>query len=365
MHPARTAVLANRIITLNSFTLQQLGWNAHFQSQLTEHEMALRPARVFAVHRDALDVRSAGFDGRATPPMADDEGTPAATIGDWLLLDETDKRVHRVLDRKSLFRRKRAGTDRGIQLLAANVDTLLIVTSANQDFNIARLERYLALATEAAVTPVVLITKSDLVDDIAPYIEQTRKLLPHLLVEAIDARSRDILDVLSPLFSKGQTIALLGSSGVGKSTIVNTLQDDAQQATQAVRDHDARGRHTTTGRSMHLLPSGAWLVDSPGMRELQIVNVETGVKEVFADILDIAALCKFSNCTHENEPHCAIKAAIADGTLDAARLKRFTKLQREESRNSVSLAEAHARSQKFGRMAKQIFANKLKQREWP
>lgn len=349
---------------MNNFKLQQLGWNAHFQAQLTEEELAFTAARVFAVHRDALEVRAPSFDGRATPPRADDDGTPAATVGDWLLLDETRKRVHRVLERKSLFRRKRAGTERGIQLLAANVDTLLIVTSANHEFNIARLERYLALATEAEVTPVVLITKADLAEDIAPYLEQARKLLPHLIVEAIDARSPRILELLAPLFSKGQTIALLGSSGVGKSTIVNTLRGEDLLDTQAVREHDARGRHTTTGRTMHLLPSGAWLVDTPGMRELQIVNADTGVQEVFADIVDLSGQCKFSNCTHEQEPNCAVRAAIEAGTLEPDRLKRFRKLKREESHNSVSIAEAHARNQKFGRMAKQTFAEKLKRREW-
>ncbi|MEQ1753796.1 MAG: ribosome small subunit-dependent GTPase A [Micropepsaceae bacterium] len=349
---------------MNNLTLQQLGWNAHFQSQLTEQELTLPVARVFAVHRDALEVRAPGFESRATPPLPDDDGTPAATVGDWLLLDDTRKRVHRVLERKSLFQRRRAGTDRGIQLLAANVDTLLIATSANNDFNIARLERYLALASEAEVTPVILITKADLVSDIAPYLEQARRLLPNLVVEAIDARSPEILTLLSPLFSKGQTIALLGSSGVGKSTIVNTLRGDTLQETRAIREDDSRGRHTTTGRTMHLLPSGAWLVDTPGMRELQMVNAESGVQEVFADIVEIAALCKFTNCKHESEPQCAIRAAIEDGTLDEQRLKRFRKLQREDNRNSESIAEAHERSQKFGRMAKRTFIEKLKKREW-
>lgn len=344
-------------------TLKDYGWSSHFERQLADAERATtRPVRVLAVHRDALEVAGPDFEGRL-PPLAGDDEDPA-TVGDWLLVEAHAPRPVRVLERRSVFKRKAAGTGRRIQLIAANVDTLLLVTSANQDFNTARLERYLALAAEAEVTPVVVITKADLATDVARYAGEARRLMPGLVVEAFDARGAEAATYLKPWVAPGQTIALVGSSGVGKSTIVNNLSGIAVQETRGIREEDARGRHTTTGRSLHRLPGGAWLMDTPGMRELQIVNVSDGLDEVFADVAEHAAACRFTDCSHANEPGCAIQAAIAAGALNADRLKRYQKLQREEARNSENLAEAHARNQRFGRMQKRKFAEKLKYREW-
>lgn len=341
--------------------MKDYGWHPHFEAQLSDAErLDTRPVRVMAVHRDALEVAGPAFDGRVLPLLEDDEAL--ATVGDWLLIEADAPRAVRVLERRSVFKRKSAGTGRRIQLIAANVDTLLLVTSANQDFNPARLERYLALAAEAEVAPVIVITKADMADDTAEYVTAARKLMPGLLVEALDARSGQVAQVLGPWIGRGQTLALLGSSGVGKSTLVNSLSGHALQTTHGVREDDAKGRHTTTGRSLHRLASGAWLMDTPGMRELQLIDAANGIDEVFEDVAQLMTRCRFSDCTHGNEPGCAVQGALASGALDADRLKRYQKLLREERHNSESIAESRARSRKFGKMAKGVFAEKLRQR---
>ena len=273
----------------NDLTLKDYGWNAHFQAQLFDDEIVgALPVRVLAVHRDALDVAGPGFEGRVLPLAAADEEEAGATVGDWLLIDTATRRPLRVLERRSVFKRKGAGKDRRVQLIAANVDTLLLVTSANHDFNEARLERYLALASEAQSTPVVVITKADLTGELDVFVTAARRLMPGLVVEAFDAREAKAVSCLAPWFGRGQTVALLGSSGVGKSTIVNTLAGDALQHTQGIRGGDDKGRHTTTGRSLHRLANGTWLMDTPGMRELQLVDVAKGLDDVFADVADLA-----------------------------------------------------------------------------
>lgn len=347
-------------------TLASLGWsNALNQAALELNEPDAMPVRVMAVHRDALEVAGETVAGRILPAHDIDDDAQRPTIGDWILIDPRTHKPRAVLPRKSLFKRRAAGVDARAQLIAANVDTVLIVTSANQDFNVARIERYLALAHDAEVAPVVLITKADLCEDPHDFVARASALMPGLLAEAIDARDPALLKTLKPWLGAGQTLAVLGSSGVGKSTIVNTLMGETIQDTQGIREDDAKGRHTTTGRSLHKLATGAWLMDTPGMRELQIMDAAEGIEAVFADIADLEASCRYSDCTHANEPACAIRTALEDGTLDPARLTRYRKLQREERRNTEQVHEAHKRVRAFGKRVKASFQHKLNRtRQW-
>jgi ribosome biogenesis GTPase / thiamine phosphate phosphatase len=353
-------------LTQANETLTGLGWSPALMSAYLDLNLDNAvPARVMAAHRDAFEVAGEAVNGRIPATHDRDGEAERPTVGDWIVIDARTHRLKAVLPRKSLFKRRAAGTDARNQLIAANVDTLLIATSANQDFNVARIERYLALAHEARVAPVVLITKADLCDDPHDYVARAAALMPGLMAEAVDARDPVLLKLLNPWLKAGQTLALLGSSGVGKSTIVNTLMGAAVQDTQGIREDDAKGRHTTTGRSMHKLATGAWLIDTPGMRELQIADVAHGIDAVFADIAQFEAACRYSDCTHANEPDCAIRAALETGALDPERLRRYRKLQREDRRNTEALHESHARNRKFGKHVKQVFQHKLNRtRQW-
>ncbi|MCI5075802.1 ribosome small subunit-dependent GTPase A [Oricola sp.] len=345
-------------MTINPSQLADYGWNSHFTSQLDADDFGtFTAARVTAVHRSGLHIAGVGIDA-AIPPFSSDDEEGAATVGDWLLLEPETLRARHLLDRKSLFKRRAAGTGRKLQLIAANVDTLFIVTSCNQDFNVARLERYLALAREAGVMPVVVLTKADLTDTPEDFEREAAGLAPGLFVEIVDARDPASVARLAAWCGKGETVALVGSSGVGKSTLINTLAGSDEIATGGIREDDAKGRHTTTGRMLHRLASGGWLIDTPGMREIQLVDVHAGIDEVFSDVVEIAGGCRFRDCRHEDEPGCAVNAAIADGTLDPDRVRRWKKLAAEEAYNSASLAERRARDKAFGKMVKTVMKEK-------
>lgn len=336
-------------------SLQSLGWRPFFGAQVADGEAF--PARVLNVHRDRLEVAYEG--GLGQIELSAGAVAMGITVGDWIMVDSERSKVTRRLDRLGLFQRRAAGTAGEIQLIAANVDTLFVVTSANRDFNVARLERYLAIALDAGAFPVVVITKADTVDSTDEYVAAASGLSPGLLVEALDARSPADVEVLRPWCGEGQTVALLGSSGVGKSTLTSTLTGEHLE-TQAVREDDQRGRHTTTARTMHRLPHGGWLIDTPGMRELQLVDVGDALDDVFAEVATLASACRFSDCGHESEPGCAVQAAIADGTLDPDRLRRYRKLQNEDRRNSESIAQRRSRDRHFGKMIKSVMADKRK-----
>jgi len=334
-------------------TLAELGWRHFFQSQLAIDELeSTLPGRIIGVERSMLHVASvSGVRVLPLPRNFIDDGELLVTVGDWVLLSAGQYLPVRLLDRFGLFRRKAAGTGRQVQLIAANVDTLFILTSADDDFNMARLERYLALAHEGSATPVIVISKADICDDVQDLTSRARAL--GALVETIDARDVDSVACLRSWCGPGQTVALVGSSGVVKSTLVNTLAN-ASQATHGVRESDSKGRHTTTSRSMHRLGDGGWLLDTPGMRELQLFDVQEALDDVFAEITEMAAACRFSDCTHESEPGCAVRAAIDDGRIDPGRLKRLKKLQSESFRLSASLAERRARDRSQGQLYKAI-----------
>jgi len=334
--------------------LELLGWRNFFASQL-EPDTTLSPARVVAVHRGRIDVLGEKIE--TSVPLSGNSADLHPTVGDWVLLDESGPRAVRQLDRFGVFKRGAAGTSHTVQLIAANVDTLFIVTSANRDFNVARLERYLAIAHDAGAFPVIVITKADTSDSVEGFVADASRLAPGLLVEAMDARDASAAECLRSWCGPGQTVALLGSSGVGKSTLINTLAG-ARQDTREIREDDQRGRHTTTSRSMHQLPQGGWLIDTPGMRELQLVDVGDALEDVFVDIVELESQCRFSDCAHETDPGCAVQAAIDDGKLDPARLLRFRKLLSEDRRNSESIAERRARDRSLGRMYKSVLSGK-------
>ncbi len=334
--------------------LAMLGWKSFFGEQVSAEESRIcLPVRVMSVHRGRVTV--SGGQGEESissrmPPGGSAEDRP--TVGDWLLIDPGTRSVVRILTRTSLFKRPAPGDDRRIQLIAANVDTLFIVTSCNQDFNVARIERYLVLAGEVGVRPVVVLTKADLSATPERLADAARALQSGLEVELVDGRDPASSASLAKYCRIGETVALVGSSGVGKSTIVNRLTGSEGIATQAVREDDGKGRHTTTVREMHRLAGGAdeggWLVDTPGMREIQMSEVAAGVTEVFDDVTAVTLECRFTNCAHGDEPGCAIRAALADGELDPARFQRWRKLAEEDEANSAAATVRRERRKKAG-----------------
>lgn len=354
--------MTNSLSTDSQTTLTSLadfGWNAHFSTQIIDEHVRLLPAKVTEVHRGHIRVAAPGINTLVPAfhtVLGGEETT--ATVGDWVLLDPETGQPCQLLERSSLFKRRAPGTDRKYQLIAANIDTLFIVSSCNADFKVARLERYLALASEAGVMPVLVLTKADLTDNAADYVRDGAKLLAGLMVELVDARDAASVAVLASWCTKGQSAALVGSSGVGKSTLINTLTGGSNIATQGIREDDAKGRHTTTGRTFYRLHSGGWLLDTPGMRGLEVTDASDGVDEVFADITELAANCKFGDCKHASEPGCAVTAAIKAGDMDGDRLKRWNKLMNEEAHSTATMAERHAKDRAFGKLIKKSLRDK-------
>lgn len=269
--------------------------------------------------------------GKLRHEAIDQEEFPS--VGDWvfvsLRIEEKRATIHKVLPRKSKFSRKVAGVNTREQIVASNIDTIFLVNALNNDFNARRIERYLILAWESGATPVILLSKADLCMDLEEKLRETEKAamgVPIHVISSVDERG---LDELNQYLQPGRTVALLGSSGVGKSTLLNYLAGEEIQETKEVRAYDDRGRHTSTSREMFILDSGAIMIDTPGMRELQLWGGTDGISEAFEDIEELALQCKFSDCKHKKEPGCAIKQAIEDGIIDEKRFKSYVTLQKE------------------------------------
>ena len=331
--------------------LQRLGWDDGWEAAFAGHRaVGLEPARVAVQHRGAYDLMHAGGEQRASAAnrLVREEGLPA--VGDWIGLDPTSNLIEALLPRRTSISRKEVWQATREQILAANVEVSFLVQALPLDFNVRRLERYLAMAWESGAQPVVLLTKTDLVGDVQPYLAQVEEVtLGSCPVHAVSAKTGEGIDDLRAWLQPNRTAVLLGSSGVGKSTIVNSLVGEELIATAEVREDDQMGRHTTTRRELVLVPSGGVVLDTPGIRELQLWDAD--LEQTFGDIEEIGRRCRFTDCNHDQEPGCAIREALADGSLANDRWQSYQKLLREmetvEARRNHLLRQERVREYKI------------------
>jgi len=322
----------------NKLKLESLGWNSYFEQFFQPYQVeGFEIGRVTLEHKRLYRILTeqgellAEISGKFRYNAKGIEDYPA--VGDWVVIkarwDEKKATIHSILPRKSKFSRKIAGTTTEEQIVATNVDTIFLVNALNHDFNLRRIERYLLTAWESGANPVIVLSKSDLCDNVNEKIQEVESIAMGVPIHAISAEKNIGIDSLKTYLRDGQTIALLGSSGVGKSTLTNLLLGYHKQDVQEIREEDGRGKHTTTHRELVLLESGGILIDTPGMRELQLWGGEDSLNKPFTDIEELANECRFRDCTHNNEPGCAIQEAIKQGILDKNRFHHFKKLQKE------------------------------------
>ena len=358
-------------------TLDELGWTPEFDTHFQALDMAgLMPARVARQDPYSYFVMTgegtvmAELSGRFRAGGAEDQDRPA--VGDWVAIlpreDDTPVLIHALLPRRGGFSRQRAGTVTGAQVVAANIDVAFIVMGLDADFNLRRLERYLALCWSSGAEPVVLLNKLDLCDDAEALKEEAESVALGVAIHMVSAKGGEGFAALESIFGPGRTVAFIGSSGVGKSTIVNRLLGSEAMAVGAVREDDSKGRHTTTHRELFVLPGRGVVIDTPGMRELQMWGDEDSLRGAFADIEDLTEACKFRDCAHDSEPGCAVRQAVEAGDVDEARFQSYLKLKRELELSALRKSEAskreeRLRTRKQGRMYKAIAKHSRRRKE--
>jgi len=351
-------------------TLEALGWNDHWAGCFAPYRaegydagrISLEQKQLYAVWTARHGEIPAVLTGKYYYEAEERGDLPA--VGDWAIIrihEETAPKatIHGLLPRRSKFSRQAAGARGGEQLLAANVDTVLLVMGLDGNYNLRRIERYVAVAWESGAEPVVLLTKADLCDEVEERVREVGNSAPGVPVHALSVQAGQGLEELEPYLAPGRTLALLGSSGVGKSTLLNHLLGEDAQRVQEVRGMDDHGRHTTTHRELFLLPGGAWIIDTPGMRELQLWHADEGLAGAFPEIDALARQCRYDDCQHRQEPGCRVRAALEDGALDPARYENYRKMERElhyqASREDARLREERDRRWKqIGKFQKEL-----------
>jgi len=349
--------------------LQHLGFNDWFQARIETDKFELHEiARVVSVHKESYMITKgygdvfAELSGKLA--YTADSAADLPTTGDWVYVDfyddDTHAIIHDILPRKTIIHRKASGKTFDLQLIATNIDSAFIVQSLDYNFNLRRLERYLVMINEANINPVILLSKCDLVseDEIEQIIESVQEISPQITVLPFSNESGENIDSIKALLVSADTYCLLGSSGVGKTTLLNSLLGDARFETKSVSKKESKGRHTTTSRELIQLENGAMLIDTPGMRELGNITVDAGIDETFSDIVELAMNCKFSNCKHVNEKGCAILYAISQGELSEMRYQNYLKMKNEAAFNDMSYFEKRQKDKKFGKMIKSVIKSK-------
>jgi ribosome biogenesis GTPase len=313
--------------------INDYGWNESFEKELKETSPeGTFPGRVIADYGQMLRVVADRGELVVNRPVNKLDNEIQVAVGDWVALELTadnSYRINNVLARKTKFSRAAAGIEVKEQIVAANVDTVFLIQSLNRDFNMRRLERYLIAAWESGAVPVVVLTKADSCINVADKLSIVYSTAPGVEVHAISCVTGDGLENIKKYFAPGKTVALLGSSGVGKSTLANTLAGEDLLKTQAIREDDSRGRHTTTHRELVLLPEGGLILDTPGMRSLSLWEADSGMDIMFGDVEELVQLCRFTDCKHQNEPGCAVRDALDSGKLETRRWESWLKLQKE------------------------------------
>jgi ribosome biogenesis GTPase len=353
--------------------LEQLGFDNWIQESIPDENLQhFEIARVIAVHKDSFLVSNGAVEvvaelvGKLMYSASSPMDYP--TVGDWVLVSFFDGNtfaiIHEVTPRKSLLKRKTPGKKVDFQLIAANIDVAFIIQSLNENFNLSRLERYLVMVNESNILPIVLLSKSDLLsaEEIQHCVSEIEKNIPHLQIAPFSNENESGLDRIKKIMQPRLTYCLLGSSGVGKTTLINKLIGESMYKTKTVSKKESKGRHATTNRQLIILHSGAMIVDTPGMRELGIFSVATGIDETFSEIITLSEQCHFKDCTHVNEKGCAVLNAIQKGELLADRYQNYLKMTKESSFHGMSYLEKRKKDKQFGKHCKTVMKHKNSQR---